>query len=162
MNSYARAILIGIVLLTSASVASAATDKTFLDPQHSDLPDTSGLAAELTAFAQLAPDEQQARTARTEFLLKTWLSNFKIKDGRVKVGLYGALGKACYYQMRTRTYDTSMGEAPDILSAAIVDFRAAVEQDPTHTMARVILGMVLIQTGSQREGINHLEKSLLG
>jgi len=156
MKAWARVFSLGLLLLISAAAASADTANLNLD-----LPDTSGISAELASYAQLDPAQRQARAARAEYLVNTWLSKFSIKDSEVRRGLYGALAAECFYRLRTRTYDIFKGVAPNILGAAIIDLRAATLQDPTHVKARVTLGMVLVQTGGQRAGINQLEKALV-
>ncbi len=126
-----------------------------------DLPDTSGFSAVLSSFEQLDPGARQARVERSEYLSQIWLSGFTIRDGQVERGLYQALAKACAWRMRGQTYELAKGESPNILGQAIVDLSEAVRQNPNDVKARVTLGLVQVQTGNQRDGINQLEKSLV-
>lgn len=141
---------------TAVVAASNPSDHTIVD-----LPDTTGIAAELADFQQLDALTRQRQIERAAYLSEIWLSDFSIKDGRIKRGIYMALASACAERMRGDTYKLAKGEAPNILGFAITDLKEAVKQDPTEVMARVSLGLVQVQTGSQRAGINHLEKSLI-
>ncbi len=142
----------GFVLLIFTIFVSAASGGTC-----PVLPDTTGFAAELTAFAQLDPEDRQARTKAAALLVDSWFNKFLVKDGEVKRGLYSALGYACY---RRVAGDYNGGKAPNALGQAFRDLESAVVQDPTQLVARTALGMALVETGRPREGINHLEKTL--
>jgi len=146
------ALLLSLVLLASV---------VFADDMLTDLPDTNGISAELSTFRQLDQATRETQVARNQYLTNIWLSDFSIKDGRIQRGIYMALASACADRMRGRTYNLAKGEAPNILGFALTDLSEAVRQDPTDVLARVTVGLVHVQTGNQRAGINHLEKALL-
>ncbi len=160
MKDLVSVFLLSFVLLVSASSV-LASDTVFstTDNLQSVLPDTSGLAVELAAFASLAPEVVQARIDRAELLNKKWLKKYEIRDGEVKQGLIPALGSACFSELMSHTYDLRTGETLNILGMAVADLTEAVGLDPTQVEVRTTLGMVLVNTGNQQTGMVHLLKA---
>jgi len=152
MNIRIRSLLLILVLaLPAAGVASS----------FDVVADTTGFAAELTAFNHLAPDVRQRQGDAAQALVQPWLHQFEFKDGEARRGLYMVLAYECFTRAKANTFylKTMFNETSNILGPALTDLEQALVLDPTLVPPRVVLGTVLVKTGRPREGINHLVKA---
>jgi tetratricopeptide (TPR) repeat protein len=124
------------------------------------LPDTSAFRAELAAFAELSATARARQAAVADGVVAKWLPDFQVADGEFRVGLDAALGRQCFKRVRTK-FPLMATVKLNVLGEAVADFEEAVVADPTHVPLRVALGLVKVQTGLPREGIDHLAKALL-